>query len=253
MTKAKKTASEKTILNASVRKSFGKQVKKIRKEGFVPGNIFGTNFKSQAISVNVRDFIKTYKSAKETGIVYVKLDKEEVPVLIRNVQRHPVNDSFLHVDFRKVDLTTEIETEVPVKIIGASEAVTQKGGVLLTLANALHVKALPEKIPAAIEIDITKIKEIGQEIKVGDLTKSATHTIIDPADKVIVSVVEHKEESVVAETAAPTPEVITEKVPAEGEETAAAEPGAKKAETAPIAEKPAEKKAEKKPEKPEKK
>ncbi len=245
MTKAKKNASEKTILDASLRKSFGKQVKKIRKEGLVPGNIFGANFKSQAISINVRDFIKTYKSAKETGIVYIKLDKEEIPVLIRNVQKHPVNDSFLHIDFRKVDLTTEIETEVPVKIIGVSEAVSQKGGVLLTLTNTLHVKALPEKIPAAIEIDITKIKDIGQEIKVGDLTKTSTYTVIDLADKVIVSVVEHKEESVVAETAATTPEVITEKAPAEGEEVIAAEPGAKKAEAAPTAEKPAEKKPEK--------
>jgi len=245
MTQAKKTASGKIILDASARKFFGKQVKKIRKEGLVPGNIFGTNFKSQAISINVRDFIKTYKRAKETGIVYIKLDKVEVPVLIKNVQRHPVNDSFLHVDFRKVDLTTEIETEVPVKIIGASEAVTQKGGVLLTLTNTLHVKALPEKIPATIEIDITKIKDIGQEIKVADLTKNTTYSVIDPADKVIVSVVEHKEESVVAETAAATPEVITEKAPVEGEEAVAVEPGAKKTEAAPVAEKTAEKKPEK--------
>jgi len=157
------------------------------------------------------EFSKIFKIAKETGVVYLELSKEEIPVLIQNLQTHPINDQLLHVDFRKVDLTKKIETAVPVKTVGVSEAVAQKGGVLLTQADELKIEAQPEKIPHQIEIDLSVLKEINQEIKVADLPQNPDYKIIDPADKVIVSVVAHKEETVVPETTSTPPEIITEK------------------------------------------
>lgn len=231
----------KLVLKVSPRTVFGKKLKKLRHEGVVPANVFGPEFKSVSVSIPFKDFAKTYKTAKETGIVYLALDKEEVPVLIKQVQRHPVTDAVLHVDFRKVDLKKKIQTEVPVKTVGVSEAVAQKAGVLLTLSETLLVEALPQDIPQAIEIDISSIKELGQEIKVADLKKSASYEIKTPVEKVVVSVVEHKEESVTPETTAAAPEVIGEvpvegapvegAVPATAEGAApAAEPGKKPAE-----------------------
>lgn len=255
MTPAKKTTAskeEKLVLNVTERKIFGKQLKKVRKEGLLPANIFGPEFKSQAVNVNVKDFLKMYKTAKETGVIYVKLGAQEIPALIKNVQLHPVENTILHVDFRKIDLTKKIQTAVPVKVTGQSEAVTQKAGVLLTLSDTLLVEALPKDIPQAIEVDISKLKELAQEIKVGDLAKSSAYEIKTPADKVVVSVVAHKEESIVPETT-PTeaPEVITEKA-VEGEEVAAApgEEGKKEAGPTPA---PAGKPGEGKPSKSESK
>ncbi len=212
----KKTASsEKLTLQVQPRTVFGKKLRKLRHEGLIPANIFGPKFKSTSVSIQFKDFVKTYKVAKETGIVYLALDKESIPVLIKHVQRHPVTDGVLHVDFRKVDLKKKIQTEVPVKTTGVSEAVTQKAGVLLTLSETLLVEALPQDIPQAIEVDISSIKELGQEIKVADLSKSAVYEIKTPVEKVVVSVVQHKEESVTPETTATAPEVIGE-VPVEG-------------------------------------
>lgn len=231
----KKTAdSEKLILPVTPRTVFGKKLRKMRIEGNVPANVFGPEFKSKSIAVSFKDFAKVYKVAKETGIVYLMLEKEEIPVLIKQVQRHPVNDSVLHVDFRKVDLKKKIQTEVPVKTVGVSEAVTQKAGVLLTLSETLLVEALPQDIPSAIEVDISSIKELGQEIKVSDLKKSTTYEIKTPLEKVVISVVEHKEESVTPETAAPAPEVIGE-APAEGVPPAEGEVPAPEGEAAPSA------------------
>jgi large subunit ribosomal protein L25 len=119
----------KLILKVTKRDVFGKKLKKSRKEGKIPANIFGQGFESQAVFVDYKEFSKIFKIAKETGVVYLELSKEEIPVLIQNLQTHPINDQLLHVDFRKVDLTKKIETAVPVKTIGVSEAVTQKGGV----------------------------------------------------------------------------------------------------------------------------
>lgn len=206
----KPTLKEKLKLEVQLRKLIGKKAKKLRKQGLIPANIFGPEFKSKAISVNLKDLLKTYKIAKETGVVYLNLDKEEIPVLIKNIQRHPVNDFILHVDFRKIDLKKKIETTVPVKIIGQSEAVTQKGGVLLLQTELINIEALPEDIPQEIEVDISVIKDIGQEIKISDLKKSDKYEIKTEADKVIVSVVEHKEESINPDTTVTAPEVITQ-------------------------------------------
>ena len=237
MAKAKKTSSEKVELSVELRTVIGKKVRAMRREGKIPGNIFGVDYVSKSIAVPSMDFMKAFKIAKETGIVYIKLDSENIPTLIKAVQRHPVNHSILHVDFRKIDLKQKIETQVPVQTVGTSEAVSQKGAVLLTQANELTIEALPQDIPQFIEVDISSLKELGQEIKVSDLQKVATYTITDDAEKVIVSATAHKEESLVAETASVAPEVITEKAAEEGAEGAPAAADDKKA--------PAEKKSDK--------
>ena len=210
-------SSEKVSLKVELRQVFGKKLKKIRKQGLVPGNVYGPDFKSQSVSVPQKDLIKTYKKVGETGVVYLSLDKENIPVLIKTIQKHPVSGSLLHIDFRKIDLSKKIETAVPVKTIGVSEAVSQKAGVLLILSDTLLVEALPENIPSHIEVDISIIKEIGQEVKVANLKKSDKYEVKTPAEKVVVSVIAHKEESIVPETAVAAPEIITEAVK-EGEE-----------------------------------
>jgi len=237
--------NEKITLPVIKRDIFGKKLKKFRKEGKVPGNIFGQEFKSMSVFVDLKEFIKTFKVVKETGLIYLKIDKEEIPVLIQNVQTHPIKDTILHIDFRKVDLSKKIETAVPVKIVGESEAVTQKGGVLLTQADQLMVEARPEDIPHEIEINISVLKEINQEIKVADLSISSTYKITDLPEKVIVSVVVHKEETIIPETTSETPEIITEK---EGEVEEGKEEGEKSAKgekTEAPKQAPAEKKEEK--------
>jgi len=216
------SSTDKVSLKAELRNVFGKKLNKIRRQGLVPGNIFGPDFKSKSISIVYKDLVKTYKKVGETGIVYLALDKENIPVLIKTIQKHPITSSLLHIDFRKIDLSKKIETDVPVKTTGVSEAVSQKGGVLLVQSDTLLIEALPEDIPSSIEVDVTIIKEIGQEIKVSDLKKSDKYEIKTSAEKVVVAVIAHKEESITPETAVAAPEIITEAAE-EGEEVPAVE------------------------------
>jgi len=247
--------STKLHLDAKNRDIFGKKLKKVRIEGKLPGNIFGPDFKSQAITVDVKDFKRIYHTAKETGVVYLKADSKEIPVLIRNVQKHPVNNLLLHVDFRKIDLKQKIEAKVPVVVTGESPAVAQKGGILLTHLNDVTVEALPDQIPSSILVDISSLIEIGNEIKVSDLPKSDKYTIKEDAGKVVVSIIVHKEESLVAETT-PTeaPEILEQKAEGEavvegeeGKEGKTAEAGEKGKEEAPKGEAKKEEKKESKP------
>jgi ribosomal protein L25, Ctc-form len=208
----KKEIKEKISLKAEPRNVFGKKTKQLRRLGLIPANIFGKNFPSKAITVNLKEFTKVYKKVKETGLLYLEVDKQSLPVLIHQIQKHPVQNLILHVDFKKVDLTEKTQTEVPIEIVGQSPAVTEKAGVLLTLTDRLLIEALPQQIPQSITIDISNLKEIGQEIKVADLPTSTTYQIKTEKEKVIVSVVAHKEESVTPETQpVAAPEIITEK------------------------------------------
>jgi large subunit ribosomal protein L25 len=249
--------STKLVLEAQNRDTFGKKLKKLRIEGKLPGNIFGPDIKSQSVTVDVKDFRRIYRKAKETAVVYIKHDKKETPVLIRAVQKHPVKNILLHVDFRNIDLKQKIETKVPVEVIGEAPAVEQKGGVLLTQLNEITVEALPDQIPSNITVDIAGLNEVGDEIKIIDLPKSDKYTIIEEPEKAVISIIEHKEESLVAETTpADEPEIIEEKpegeedtegeAPAEGEKAPEAPENGK--EEAPKGEPKKEEKQESKPE-----
>lgn len=216
---AKSAAPQKISLSVQPRTEFGKKLKKFKYHGIAAGNIFGPDFTSKAITVQLKDFFAVYKQAHETAVVYLQLDGEEIPVLIRHIQYHPVDRNVQHIDFRKINLKQKIETEVPVEIVGESEAVTVHGGVLLTQTDHLIVEALPQNIPQTIDVDVSVLKEVGSEIKVKDLPVSADYIFKEDAERVIVSVTEHKEESIVPDTETAAP-VITEEQPEEGTEGA---------------------------------
>ncbi len=239
--KPKKTGStDKIQLVVEKRNVFGKKLKGLRKQGKLPANIFGEDIKSQAVMLSVKEFFRAYRKAGQTQIVYLQLEnKEELPVLIQEVQHHPVTNFLLHTDFRKVNLKKKIETDVPVKFVGESEAVIQSKGILLTMTESLRVEALPEAIPSMFEVNISPLKELNDEIKVKDIKIIGEYIIKETPEKTIVRITAHKEETVETQVVAPeTVEVTTEKkaeeeAPAEGEKAATAPKKETKTEAAP--------------------
>ncbi|NTU46848.1 50S ribosomal protein L25 [Candidatus Roizmanbacteria bacterium] len=213
-------SNQKLPLAAEERTVFGKQVNQLRKNNILPGNIYGIKKTSQAISLKELEFKAVYKVARETGVVHIELDKTSIPTLITDVQRDPVTHAIVHIDFRRVNLKQKIQTMVPVLVVGESEAVKTLGGVLLNQHDHITIEAFPQDIPSHIEVDITSITELGQEIKISDLTLSEDYTVIDLPETVIVTVTAHKVQSEVPDTAAATPEEGAEATEAvvEGEE-----------------------------------
>src|SRR3989344_266681 len=248
MKKQTKTAdSHKILLTVKKRDVVGKKVRALRRQNIIPANIFGEDFASTAIAVPYKEFTTVFRKSGATQIVYLALDSEEIPVLVQHVQYHPVSDAILHIDFRKVNLKKKIETEVPVKLVGTSPAVSANKGVLIQISNALMVEAYPDAIPTAIEIDISPLAELNDEIRLENLPSSERYVFKEEAKKEIVRITAHKEESVESQVKAPeTVEVTTEKkeeAPAEGGK---GEKGEKAGKTAPPAEKTEVKKEEKK-------
>src|SRR3989344_6688945 len=227
----------KLSISVEPRKILGKKVKTLRSEGILPVNLFGKDIKSKTLQVQEKDFRLLFKTAGETGVVEVKLKSETYPALIHNVQRNPVTDKIIHVDFHKVNLKEKISAHVPVKLVGEAPAEKTGIGLLLQTINEIEVESLPGDIPQQIEIDASKLGEVGQTVHVKDLNIDTDKVEVknNPEDVVVsVQTAEMKEE-VVEE--APAPEEV-EAIAEKGEEEA--EEGKEEAKEEPAEEKPQE-------------
>jgi len=200
-------------LKTEKRKLFGRKIKKLRQEGILPANVYGKGIKSQALKVDLKEFLTVYKEAGETGIIELGLAKEKKSrqVLIHNLQKHPVTDQLLHADFHQIDLKQKVQINIPIELKGEPPAVS-KGGVLVQLMSEIEIEALPTELPGKFEIDISKIEEIGQSITVKDLKvdKKKVKILVDDEDQLIAKVEQQKEEK--------EEEKPVEETPAEGEE-----------------------------------
>jgi large subunit ribosomal protein L25 len=204
------------------RKTFGKKVKKLRAGGILPANLFGKDISSKALQIKEKDFRHLFKEAGETGVVEVKLKKEAYPALIHNVQRDPVSDKIIHIDFHKVNLKEKIIAHVPIKLVGESPAEKSGLGLILQTINELEIESLPGDIPSEIEVDISKLEEVGQNINVKDLKVDREKVEVknDPEDVVIsVQTAEMKEKPVEEEKAPEEVEAIAEKAEEEEAES----------------------------------
>lgn len=175
-------------LSATERKITGKKVKKLRKEGLLPVSVYGKDVKSLALSVKLPEFMKVYGKAGETGLVELKFDGGSHHTLIANVQIHPVTRLPLHAEFHAVKLTEKIKANVPVELSGESPAVASNVGILLQTVKEIEVEALPTDLPEKIEIDVTKLAEIDQQITVGELSVPAGVVVLTAGEEVVVKV-----------------------------------------------------------------
>jgi len=135
------------------------------------------------------------------------------PVLVSGLQIDPVTSDYLHVDFRRVDLTEKITAKVPVEIVGESPAEKQKMGTVVQQLSEIEVEALPADLPEKIEIDATTLIEVDQTIYVKDLKIDKKVTIKTDLESIVAKVEPPTKEEVV-EVVAP----VEDEVPVEGEQ-----------------------------------
>lgn len=220
-------------LKAEEREILGKKVKKLRRDGFVPGHVFGKKVETEHVSVPVKDFIKVYEQAGETGLVDLKIGAEKIrPVLIRDLQYDPVKGVLLHIDFYQVNLSVKVQVPVPIVIIGEeAESVHLGEAVVLQNLSELQMEALPADLIENIEVDITSLKNIDDAITVADLNYDKEKiTILAEPEEVVVKLapaiteeMKRLMEEQAAEAAAAQAEAAEGEegvVPAEGEEGA---------------------------------
>ena len=210
---------DKHTLTAQKREVVGRKVKTLRAQGLLPANIYGKKVKSQSISVGLKDFEDIFKKAGETSLVTLVLKNgksEERAVLISNVQKDPISETPIHIDFRQVDLKEKVTAEVPVELKGESPAEKTSVGTVVQYIDEIEVEALPGDLPEKFVVDVSSLAEVDQAIFVKDLEIDKAKVTLKVAPEEIVVKVEppQKEEEVAPPPAAEVP--VEGAVPAEG-------------------------------------
>ena len=184
-------------IDANVRDQAGKgAARKMRHQGEIPGVLYGPRIDPIPLSVNEHDFNKVlFKTKGEQVIFTISLDnngpepeREDRLALIKEMQRHPVNDRIRHIDFYAVSVEEKIKIEVPVTPIGKAKGVELNDGVLEIIQRTVTISCLPLSIPREIELDVSDL-DIGDALHVKNLSPPEGVDFIDPPDTTLLTVV----------------------------------------------------------------
>ena len=177
-------------IDAAVRIVKGKKVGKLRREGVVPGTIYGPAVEPMSVQFPYRPLEVALLKAGGTNIIDIAVDETAYPVVARDVQRDIMTGNILHVDFYAVDMNSTIRAEIPVQLIGESSVVTSREGILITGPNTITVEVLPGDLINEIEVDLSGLDELGDGVTVADLDLGDKITIINDPDEMLAKVVQ---------------------------------------------------------------
>lgn len=161
---------DKITLKLDERTAHGKKVRALRREGLVPGVVYGPA--TEPISVQADDVTisKVYAAAGKHAPVHLTIGTKKKIAMIKDVEINPVRNSIAHISFHAVKANEPVEAEVPIRLVGEGESEAEKAGfIILQNIEALQVKALPMDLPDALELDITGLVEAGEKLTVADV------------------------------------------------------------------------------------
>jgi len=179
------------LLNGTLREGIGKEAnRKLRANGQMPAVLYGAGIeKSVSVALEPRQLVKALENPKKTNaLMSVELggDGGTHTVLVREIQRHPVRRTILHVDLVAPDLTKSVVSVIPLRYTGKSIGVSM-GGRLRTPYREVSVLSLPANIPAEIVVDITGLN-IDDAVHASGLSTSEDFSVIYDRDFVVVKV-----------------------------------------------------------------
>lgn len=173
--------------------------KQLRKDGYIPGVVYGKSQEPITVSVNNIDLIKTIRDEGRNAIISLEIEDEKpVDVMVHDYQKEIVKDDIIHVDFFAVDMAEEMDVQVPVRIEGEAIGV-KEGGVLQQPIFELQVRAKPADIPEEITVDVTNLN-IGDSLAVQDIEKTGSYEILDDPETTVVVILAPDTDDVEADT-----------------------------------------------------
>ena len=201
---------EKAVIKAARRTVTGKKVGALRREGKLPGVIYGHHLEPIAITMDQREASRTLASLTSSSLVNIELEGKMHAALVREKQKNYVRGTLLHVDFLAVSLTEKIRASVAIEIHGVSPAVKDYNGVVINGLESIEVESLPQDLPERVVVDISGLKNIGDGIYVRDLKLASNVIVHTDVDEMIVVVTGSSAEEAVVEGEATMaePEVI---------------------------------------------
>lgn len=204
-------------LSATARTTSGKgAARTLRREGQVPAVIYGHSREPQSLAINARELARLLERVTAATVIEMAIDGKASRALIREIQRHPVKRTVLHVDFQELVAGEKVTVDVPLVYRGTPAGV-REGGILDQILHALTISADPTNIPAHIDVDVSGLA-IGHPLHVRDLTLPANIDVLDAPDATIAVVSAPKTATEIApeeSSATAEPELIRKPKPEE--------------------------------------
>lgn len=163
-------------------------INQMRRNEYVPGVIYGMGKDAIPVKLGARQLIRTFNAYGSRGIftLHIEGDAKPYSVLIREIQRNPVNGQMTHLDFLIIDMKEKLHSSVPIYVTG-EEAVTKNGNIVQLGAKEIEVECLPKDLPEYITCDVASLKA-GEHITVGDLTLPAAVELLTEPETVAATV-----------------------------------------------------------------
>lgn len=176
-------------LNAHTRTVTGKRVRRLRREGWLPAVLYGLGTESRPLQVPAREAEEIIKEAGTSHLITLSIDNAPAQqVLVRGLQRDPIHRNLLHLDFYQVEMDKPITMEIPILLVGSSPALDRREGILLQGKQTLEIECLPGNLIEAIEVDLSTLTEVDQQITAADLTLPPTIRLLDDPEEMIVRI-----------------------------------------------------------------
>lgn len=175
-----------TLTATTGRTTGSRPSKRLRAEGKIPGTLYGLERDAMSLVVDHRELRQALTTdASLNAIITLDIDGADELCIVRELQRHPVRNDVIHVDFIRVDADAEILVEVPIVLEGEAKDVLSEQGVIDQVAYTLSVYAKPNAIPNEVTLDISGL-QVGDSLRVEDLTLPAgARTEADPEEPIV--------------------------------------------------------------------
>lgn len=186
-----------STITAKKREDFKRSaITKLRHDGKIPAVVYGKDKPTKHVYCDSLEFMKTIRRSGRNGIIQLRIENDQPEsVLLHDVQMNPLNGEVIHADFFAVNMSSEVEVEVIVNLVGEAKGI-KEGGVLQQPLYKVNVRCLPADIPEKIDIDISQY-DIGDAITVGDIKIDGKYEILEDHDAVIASILAPKVEDVI--------------------------------------------------------
>lgn len=211
---------EKMTLNVEKREKNG--LDSLRKKAKMPAVFYGRKEDATSISVSEKDFKQVWAKAGESTIISLHGLGKDIDAIIHDVQVHPVTGLPLHADFYVIEKDRKLTVDIPLEFIGESPA-EKAGLVLVKVLHEIEVESLPANLPQHVEVDLSNLVDIESQILIKDLKLPEGVEATAPADEVVISVNEAREEEIEEPVVAPDIDSIEVEQKGKKEEEAPAE------------------------------
>jgi len=184
--------TDQIVLQAEKRTVKGKKVSTLRREGILPGIIYGKIGKKFMdpimVQMDLHSSSQIIKTLTQSSLVQIEVEGKQYPVVLREIQKDIIYGTLRHVDFMALDLTQRLQTSVPIELIGEAPAVLNLAAVVVTGISELEIECLPQDMPERIEVDASVLVDMDSVILVKDLVLSDNVEILSPEDEMIAGV-----------------------------------------------------------------